>query len=482
MGRSARPSLLPHLGALAGVVGAVVLTWLCWPLMEHNPLLFFLVAVAVSTWYGGLRPGLTATAGSVAALYVILLDTDRGLLLDGYNAGRLGLFALACLLLSWFSERHQAAERARQRIDRTFGELFESASEAIIIAEEQGHIVRANAAAETMFGYRREQMIGQPIELLIPPSARERHVQHRAAYMSQPRNRPMGRGMDLLACRKDGSEFPVEISLSHVRDGEQMRVMSFITDISERKEAEASLARYQEQLRQLAFESVKAEQRERRQIAVELHDRIGQALALCQIKLGGLQPHITGPAADELSSCIALVQHAVDDTRSLTFELSPPVLYDLGLKAAVLWLADQMREEHCFEVAVEAEPLPSLDDELAALLFRSVRELLMNAVKHAQVAQATVRLDCTAEGLRIEVADDGIGFDLAATRRRRASEAGFGLLSIYEQIERVGGAVNIDAAPGRGTRVCITVPLPGATEQPMEEKASATDGDARVTG
>lgn len=457
----ANPQLLVHLGALAMVALAVVLTWALWPVMDRNPLLFFLVAVAISAWYGGLGPGLTATAGAVAALYAILLEPEHGLLLDGYNASRLGLFAFACVLLGWFSERRRSAERARNQVDQTFAGLFESASEAIVIVDEQGRIVRVNPAAERMFGYERSELLGQRIELLVPPEARQRHVHHRSRYVAEPRNRPMGRDMELRAVRKDGSEFPVEISLSYVEDNATARVMTLVTDISERKKAEASLEHYQERLRQLAFESLRAEHRERRRIAVDLHDRIGQTLALCQIKLGTLRERVDDAGAGDLDDCVGLVQQSIEDTRTLTFELSPPVLYDLGFGAAMLWLADHMRETHNLEVRVEGDEtdVPTMEEELASLVFRSVRELLINAVKHAQAREAGVRMRRSGETFEIEVWDAGVGFDAEAVSRRDSPGARFGLFSIREQMERMGGEINVDSAPGRGTRVRLGVPI-----------------------
>ncbi len=139
-----------------------------------------------------------------------------------------------------FIERHRV-EEALRKSEEMLRSLFESASEAIIVVDGEGHIVSVNMQAGQIFGYEQGELLGQPIEMLLPERAREAHVEHRARYMSDPRRRAMGAGLELYGRRKDGSEFPVEISLSYVREGDGILVMSLITDITQRKQAEGKL-------------------------------------------------------------------------------------------------------------------------------------------------------------------------------------------------------------------------------------------------
>ena len=126
------------------------------------------------------------------------------------------------------------AEESLRRSEATSRAFLESASESIVIADTAGRIVLVNARTEMMFGYARAELIGQPVEVLIPTALRERHVAHRATYMAAPRNRSMGQGLDLAGLKKDGTEFPVEVSLSYVGTDEGTRAIAFVTDISER--------------------------------------------------------------------------------------------------------------------------------------------------------------------------------------------------------------------------------------------------------
>jgi signal transduction histidine kinase len=154
-----------------------------------------------------------------------------------------------------------------------------------------------------------------------------------------------------------------------------------------------------------------------------------------------------------------LIAKALEDSRSLVFELSPPVLYDLGLEEAVAWLADDVEKRHGLTVAVSDDGSEKpLDDAAKAVVFRGVRELLMNVLKHAEMPAATVRLWRADEELHMEVSDAGVGFDPTAPAER-SSPGRFGLFSVREQIARLGGSVKILSAPQRGTVVSLRVPL-----------------------
>jgi len=230
-------------------------------------------------------------------------------------------------------------------------------------------------------------------------------------------------------------------------------------EIAERRQVEQRLLEHQERLRLLASELAMTEERERRQIATELHDRIGQTLAVAQMKIDALGA--TAPDAvshrrlDEVS---ALVDQMDEDIRTLTFELSPPVL-QLGLAPAVRWLAEQLEAEHGLRVSVENghEELP-LDDDIRALMFRTVRELLMNVVKHAHADRAQVRMRREGGLVHVVVTDDGVGFDPTASGPAGPHQA-FGLFSVREHLRFVGGSLDIQSSPGRGAAVRVTAPV-----------------------
>ena len=233
------------------------------------------------------------------------------------------------------------------------------------------------------------------------------------------------------------------------------------SEIAERRQAEAQIQVYQERLRSLASELSLAEERERRRIAVELHDEIGQPMALIQIKLQALRESIKkGPMAREIDQCVDLLGDPIQKTRTLVFNLSPPVLYDLGFEAAAAWLVEQHDGRMGIRMRFEDDEQPKpLDHAVAVLLFRAIRELLTNVEKHSRARQASVSLTLEGDWVCASVVDDGRGFDVAASEAPAERSKRFGLFSVREQIERIGGILNLDSTPGDGCRIKIKVPL-----------------------
>jgi signal transduction histidine kinase len=235
-------------------------------------------------------------------------------------------------------------------------------------------------------------------------------------------------------------------------------------EISGRKRAEGQVATYQENLRSLASQLTLAEERERRRLAVDLHDRIGHVLALANIKLGELQKSVTskfpGFPKAELEKTGNLLEQAIRDTHSLTFKISSPILYELGLEAALESLTEQVQEEHGISSRFVSDGRPKpLEDDVRVLLFQAVSELLVNVVKHARARNLKVSIWREDGDLKIEVGDDGAGFRVTEMGVPRQGRGGFGLFSIRERLRPFGGLLEVQSAPGAGARVTLTVPL-----------------------
>lgn len=232
-----------------------------------------------------------------------------------------------------------------------------------------------------------------------------------------------------------------------------------VADVIELKEAERELGAYQDQLRSLASQLAMTEERQRRDIATYLHDRIGQELALIKMRLESVR----GCAREDeqnrvIDQVCALAAEVLQRTRTLTFEISPPILHELGLAPAVEWLADYTRSQHGLPVAVDAEPVPTIEEDIAALVFRSTHELINNVVRHAKARSAAIRLRVNGRSLRVEVQDDGVGFHPDQIAQAGTSGA-FGLFSIRERLAYVGGKLDLVSAPGKGTQAVIEAPL-----------------------
>ena len=199
-----------------------------------------------------------------------------------------------------------------------------------------------------------------------------------------------------------------------------------------------------------------AEERERRRLAMELHDRISQVLVISKIKLEAFRKSGHGRKLDKvLEEVCDSIGQTIQDTRTLTFDLSSPVLHELGFETAVSeWLTDRIQKKHGITVEFEddREPKP-LDDDVRILLFRDVRELLTNVVKHAGAHKVKVSIKKLGDQICVMVEDDGVGFDPAEVISMAAKKGGFGLFSIQERLENLGGHLQIDSAPGQGVRL-----------------------------
>jgi len=235
-------------------------------------------------------------------------------------------------------------------------------------------------------------------------------------------------------------------------------------DITERKKAEQKFIENRAKLKSLASQLTLAEERERRRIALELHDQISQSLVISKIKLEVLCKSGYGKELDKALDevCNSLGQ-TIADTRSLTFDLSSPILYELGFEAAVAeWLDEQIREKYGIKTDFEDDRQPKpLGDDIRVLLFRNVRELLVNVVKHANAKNVKVSIRKVDDRICVSVEDDGEGFDPAKVVSMAAKRAEFGLFSIRQRLEQLRGHLEIKSEPGHGSRITMFAPLKG---------------------
>lgn len=231
------------------------------------------------------------------------------------------------------------------------------------------------------------------------------------------------------------------------------------SEVAERRKAEERAIAYQARLQSLAAELSTTEERQRRGIATTLHDAVGHRLAVAVMKLRGLlQEGANGHAAPPITRACELIEQSIQYTRSLTLQLSPPILDEMGLSPALEWLAEQVQQETGLLVSVvdDGQPKPT-DEQIRPLLFNSVRELLVNVVKHARAHAARIIIERDGDFVRLIVADDGIGCDGGSALA--ASTSGFGLFNIRERLAHLGGKFELGSEPGGGCRVTLAAPL-----------------------
>ncbi len=401
------------------------------------------------------------------------------------------------------------AEAALQQSEATFRSLIAESFDGIIIIDHEGKIVEWNKGEVQITGISREQAMGAylwdvqyrlaPREIRTPAfleTARKKLLAalEEGAYLK--------RTIEDEIEREDGARRIVQSNIFAVRIGGKLLACGICRDVTRRRQEEKALARYRDELEvrvaertaeaearaeamgRLALELSRAEDAERRHIAAILHDDLQQYLASMRFRLGSLVPEdqMNEKLAGRLSSFEQIIDEAIGKCRTLSHELSPPVLAQNGLLAALNWLARDMKENHGIDVSLHTAPEAEPESPaLASALYRSVRELLFNIVKHAGIHEAKLDIEETGGQIRIRIHDSGRGFDLPELRNRQANDDGFGLFAVEERIGFLGGTFEITTAPGQGCRIELSVPReirphPDDGEEPL----SADFPEARV--
>ncbi|HOO89620.1 MAG TPA: PAS domain S-box protein [Syntrophales bacterium] len=351
-------------------------------------------------------------------------------------------------------------KEARQRLEE-LEELEASILDAIphaVIGFEKRHIIFANNAVEDVFGWKPEELIGRLSRILY---RNDEEYEEIGAVFYNLREEQRTQTREYPCVKKDGSEITTMMSASVIgKNIKDRKVVVMYENITERKRAREKLHEYHEKLRSLASELSMTEERERQFIATALHDGISQTMAVAKIKMESLQQEAeTTKLSGPLKEIIALMNQLIYDTRSLTLDLSPPVLYILGIEAALEWLAEQFQEKYALGVVLDMEKISvNLNKDISFFLFRSTQELLMNVVKHARTKEALVSLKKVGDDILLSVEDEGVGFDKSDLELPDDWSKGFGLFSIRERVDYLGGQCYIESQKGVGTRITMIVP------------------------
>ncbi len=343
-------------------------------------------------------------------------------------------------------------EEALSRSEEMLRGIFEYAPDTMVVVGSDGRIERVNAQVERMFGYTSDELLGQPVETLLPERFRERHVAHRAGYVADPHLRPMGVGLVLYGRRKDGSEFPVEIMLSPVEAETNSLVIAVIRDITRRQGAEEALREYAERMKVLSRRLIAVQEAERRGIALELHDEIGQILTGLKLKLE-MAGRLSGAGARvNLAEAQSLVNELMARTRKLSLDLRPATLDHLGLLSALLRHIRQYTSQTQVRVDFRHNGLEGrrFAAELETAAFRIAQEALTNVARHSGATEAVVRIWADQHTLAMYIEDHGGGFDPETTM---AADRSTGLAGMRERALLLGGQFSVESQPRRGARL-----------------------------
>lgn len=365
--------------------------------------------------------------------------------------------------------RKQTEETLRES-ETTIRTLLDTASQAILAVDSDGAIVIASRMVEEMFGYSPEELLGKPLELLIPERLRERHRAHREAFRASPRARAMGSGLDLVGRRKDGPEFPIEVSLSSLETKRGRLAVGFVSDITVRKKAESDLLESEHKLRALAASLLSAQEDERRTLARELHDDVTQWLALFSIELGRLAGECSDrkPERARLEALQRQAQRVSAEVRRLSHGLHPSVITDLGLGVALEEFCEEFEKGRGIRVRFDGpQDGVHLKGMAATCLYRVAQESMRNAAVHGRATEIRVTLRIAGDEIRLTVNDNGAGFSSDPFHSR----TGLGVVSMKERLGLVNGNLSIASQPGQGCLVTATVPLAGVEHVASKDPA-----------
>ena len=302
-------------------------------------------------------------------------------------------------------------------------------------------------------------------DLLVAPGARQETGSARGGLAAVDQFPYEGRRLEATARHASGRTFPVAVNVSRVAGDD--RLVSFVRDLSDleatedrRRRLERKLAERTAELRDLALKLPLDVESERKRIARGLHDQVGNSLAMAKIRLGELHREATdGDTQAALEEVQRLTDRAMQEIRSLTFELSSPVLYELGLEAALKSLGRRLAERHEieFQFSSDQEPKP-LSEDHEVILYRTIEELLANVIKHAWADTARIAVERIEDEIRIAVEDDGVGLQ-SEGGALPTPDGGFGLFGVRQRLAPIGGRLEIEAAFPSGTRAIVTAPL-----------------------
>jgi PAS domain S-box-containing protein len=356
----------------------------------------------------------------------------------------------------------QPAEQRLKTSEIRYRRLFEAAQDGILILNaDTGEIDDVNPYLTNMLGYSRAQLLGKKLWEISPAKdvfaslARFRELQRAGSV----------RYDDLPLETITGRRIEVEFVSNVYRVNGGKVIQCNVRNITERKLAEKRHREYSHKLEVLSRQLVEAQETERRNIARELHDEIGQALTVIELNL---QAMMRSPAKAErrrLEECLSVVERVLAQVQDISLNLRPSLLDDLGLEPALRWTTDRQAALVGLEVQFHAERLGRrLDPVIETACFRIAQEALTNVVRHARAKVVTVNLQIRGDQLHLHVQDNGIGFAIAGVREKAVNGASLGLLGMEERAALVGGELQMTSAPGEGTEVHAWLPLKWRTD------------------
>ncbi|UCF83583.1 MAG: PAS domain S-box protein [Desulfobacteraceae bacterium] len=339
--------------------------------------------------------------------------------------------------------------------------IIGSMNDTLVVVDPNAKISSVNKATCDLLGYKENELIGKDINRIVPLEEKifrdsgfqrllggETLVNHEIDYMT-----------------RNGKRVPMLFSAAVLinKEGKTEGVVGIARDITERREAEEALRQSERELHFLSYQLLSAQEKERRRLSVELHDELGQALMVFKLKVRSIQRALGKGQANLKAECdevIAYINEVTENVRRLSRDLSPSILEDLGLSAAIRWLVEASTKHYNIKSSLDMNEMDYLfSHEGQITVYRIVQECLTNIAKHAQATQVSIAISKQDDEVLFSVEDDGKGFDVKEAFSRDPIKKGLGLSAMYERVRILGGSLDIWSEKGTGTRITFKVPL-----------------------
>ena len=366
-----------------------------------------------------------------------------------------GKISLITAMVRDISERKQAEEKLAKSEEK-YRSLVDNSIVGVFTTTIDGRLTFVNDAMVQMFGFdSQEQMIAHGV------LERWSDLKDRERMLAELQKHGRVINFEAETITHDNRQLYVLFSVKQLGN----KIIGMMMDITMRKNAEKKIMDYQQRLKALTSQLTIAEEKERRAIAADLHDHVGQSLALARMQLASARRSTSdSKITDKLDDISDTLLKCIRDTKQLLFELSSPTMHKMGLSSAISeWLEVQIEGKHDLKTIfinnITDNRRKTLDSDVSTILFRNTRELVINVIKHARANKVSVRLVDRSPNLRIIVEDDGIGFDPRAATQVGSKTSGFGLFSVEELMSDLGGSLRIVSQPGKGCTAILSAPF-----------------------
>ncbi|MGO9377722.1 MAG: ABC transporter substrate binding protein [Dissulfurispiraceae bacterium] len=354
-------------------------------------------------------------------------------------------------------------EKALRESEEKYRDLYDNAPDMYHSVDGNGIVIDCNETEARMLGYKKDEIIGKPITNFWTPASVKLHEEMFPSIKTEKKDSVIEREF----VRKDGSSFltSLHVFTETDKDNNFMKTKTITRDITESKRLENELKNSQEELRNLSAHLQSVREEERRSIASEIHDELGQVLTTLKLDLSRMKTKLlkeSNQLATNAQSMSDLVDKTIESVQKISSELRPGVLDHLGLSDAIEWLAGEVcsRKELDYDITIVPEDI-TLDQSRSIAVFRIFQEALTNVVRHAHATLVKITLTKGHSGLALIVKDDGIGI----SEEKLLDHTSYGLIGIRERARYLGGDVIIGGSPDKGTSVEVNIPLNGENEE-----------------